>query len=47
MLVYMLLPHRHSLTDQQGRLMLKNLTYSELEEWCVAAGAYMWLEGGL
>jgi hypothetical protein len=30
---------RHSLTDHEGRLMLKNLTYSQLEEWCVAAGA--------
>lgn len=30
---------RHSLADNEGRLMLKNLTYNELEEWCVAAGA--------
>lgn len=30
---------RHSLADSQGRLLLKNLTYAELEEWCVAAGA--------
>lgn len=38
--------NRHSLLDQQGRLMLKNLTFSELEEWCTAAGVCMCLVGG-
>jgi 23S rRNA (adenine2503-C2)-methyltransferase len=30
--------HRHSLLDKQGRLMLKSLTLSELQEWCSAVG---------
>jgi hypothetical protein len=30
---------RHGLYDSQGRLMLKNLTLPELEEWCTAVGA--------
>lgn len=30
--------HRHGLHDSQGRLMLKNLTLPELEEWCCAVG---------
>lgn len=29
---------RHSLCDSEGRLMLKNLTLPELQEWCTAVG---------
>lgn len=29
---------RHPQQDAAGRLLLKNLTYSELEEWCLATG---------
>ena len=29
---------RRGLYDFDGRLMLKNLTYSELEQWCLATG---------
>lgn len=29
---------RHSLLDAQGRMMLKNLTQPELEQWCVSIG---------
>lgn len=31
-------PSRHSSYDSAGRLMLKNLTYEELEAWCVFMG---------
>jgi hypothetical protein len=30
--------HRPQLYDEEGRLMLKNLTLEELEEWCLSIG---------
>lgn len=26
------------MTNKQGQLILKNLTYDELEQWCIAMG---------
>jgi hypothetical protein len=34
------LPERKQLRDSQGRLMLKNLTLQELEQWCVSVGEH-------
>ncbi len=34
-------PSRSGLLDAAGRLMLKNLTLPELEEWCVSIGKRM------
>lgn len=31
---------RPGLLDAEGRLMLKNLTLEELQEWCEAAGGH-------
>jgi hypothetical protein len=32
------LPERKQLRDNQGRLMLKNLTLKEMEQWCISIG---------
>lgn len=32
------LPDRKQLRDNQGRLMLKNLTLKEMEQWCISIG---------
>lgn len=38
--------HRSGLHDSVGRLLLKNLTLPELQEWCEAVGGWYEAVGG-